>query len=177
MNTNEIHELLLDQFNDKQILDLNIEATDPWIEVSAGSILEVARFIKNDERLQFDHLNDLCGVDYLELDPKKAKKFDHDPHLQVVYHLYSYSLKHYLVLKVKLPRWKNDEEGKLPEIDSVSSVWVIADWHERETYDLMGIHFSNHPNLRRILCPEDWVGHGLRKDYSFPDEYHGIRGC
>ncbi len=177
MNTKEIHGLLLNQFDDKRILELNTEATDPWIEVSADSILEVARFVKTDERLQFDHLNDLCGVDYLELDPKKAKKFDHDPHLEVVYHLYSYSLKHYLVLKVKLPRWKNDEEGKLPEVDSVSSIWAIADWHERETYDLMGIHFSNHPNLRRILCPEDWVGHGLRKDYSFPDEYHGIRGC
>ncbi len=177
MNINEIHELLLKQFDDKQILNVNDEAIDPWIEVSVDSILDVARFVKQDERLLFDHLNDLCGVDYLEPDPKKAKKFEHDPHLEVVYHLYSYTLKHYLVLKVSLPRWKNDEVGKLPEIPSVSSVWGIADWHERETFDLVGIHFANHPNLRRILCPEDWVGHGLRKDYEFPDDYHGIRGC
>ena len=137
MNIKEIHDLLLNQFSDKQILNVETEATDPWIEVAADSILEVAQFVKSDERLLFDHLNDLCGVDYLEPDPKKAKKFEHDPHIEVVYLLYSYTLKHYLVLKVKLPRWKNDEEGNLPEVESVSSVWAIADWHERETYDLV----------------------------------------
>lgn len=177
MNTKEIHELLLDQFSESEILALNEEAIDPWIEVKAESIADVAKFVKEDERLQLDHLNDLCGVDYLEPDPKKAKKFEHDPHLEVVYHLYSYTLKHYLVLKVKLPRWKNDEVGQIPEVPSVSSVWGIADWHEREAFDLVGIRFLNHPNLRRILCPEDWVGHALRKDYEFPEEYHGIRGC
>ena len=64
----------------------------------------------------------------------------------------------------------------MPEVPSVSRVWSIADWHEREAYDLVGIHFTNHPNLRRILCPEDWEGHPLRKDYEFPLEYHGVRG-
>ena len=75
-----------------------------------------------------------------------------------------------------LPRWKDDEEGQLPELPSVTSVWNTADWHEREVYDLCGVRFQDHPNLRRILCPEDWVGYPLRKDYEMPLEYHGIRG-
>ena len=63
-----------------------------------------------------------------------------------------------------------------PVIPSVADIWPTADWHEREAYDLMGIRFSNHPDLRRILCPDDWEGHPLRKDYEFPLEYHGIPG-
>jgi NADH-quinone oxidoreductase subunit C len=78
-------------------------------------------------------------------------------------------------VKAILPRWKDDKEGELPEIPTVSGVWKIADWHERETFDLVGINFLGHPNLTRILCAEDWVGHPLRKDYEFPLEYHGIR--
>ena len=75
-----------------------------------------------------------------------------------------------------LPRWKDGNEGELPEIPTVTGVWKIADWHERETFDLVGINFVGHPNLVRILCAEDWVGHPLRKDYEFPLEYHGMRG-
>ena len=72
--------------------------------------------------------------------------------------------------------WRNNEAGELPEVPSVSGLWSTADWHEREVYDLSGVYFTDHPNLRRILCPEDWVGHPLRKDYQMPLEYHGIRG-
>ena len=93
----------------------------------------------------------------------------------MVYHVSSIAKKHTLVVKVMLPRWKNDVEGEIPEVPSVSRVWAVADWHEREAYDLMGIRFTGHPNLVRILCPDDWVGHPLRKDYEFPLEYHGIR--
>lgn len=176
MNTSEIHQLLIDQFGEGKIPGVNLEATDPWIEVAPPAILEVARFLKNDSRLAFDHLTDLSAVDYFEPDPKKAKKFEYDPHLEVVYHLYSYDRKHSLTVKVNLPRWKDEPSGQIPEVDSVADIWASADWHEREAYDLMGIRFLNHPNLRRILCPEDWVGHPLRKDYDFPLEYHGIRG-
>jgi NADH-quinone oxidoreductase subunit C len=176
MSAEEFHQILVEKFTAEKITGLNTDAIDPWIEVAANSIHEVALFLKTDERLQFDHLNDLTAVDYCEPDPKKIKKFGHEPHLEVVYHLSSYSLKHSTVVKVILPRWKDDTEGELPELSSVSDIWLIADWHEREAYDLMGVRFSGHPNLRRILCPEDWVGHPLRKDYEFPLEYHGIRG-
>ena len=176
MTVEEIHKLLVEKFGEDKIVGINTEAKDPWIEVAPAHIFEVAEFLKGDERLALDHLNDLTAVDYFEPDPKKQAKFGHDPHLEVVYHLSSYQQKHSTVVKVKLPRWRNDQEGELPQLDSVASVWGIADWHEREAYDLMGVHFVGHPNLRRILCPEDWVGHPLRKDYEFPLEYHGIRG-
>ncbi|MBT4867140.1 MAG: NADH-quinone oxidoreductase subunit C [Planctomycetaceae bacterium] len=176
MTTTEIFDLLVSQFGSEKIVAINTEAIDPWIEVAPAAIHEVAQFLKSDERLILHHLNNLTAVDYFQPDPKKAAKFGHDPHLELVYHLSSYDLRHSLVVKVKLPRWQNDVEGDIPEIDSVADVWAIADWHEREAYDLMGIKFGGHPNLRRILCPEDWVGHPLRKDYEFPLEYHGIRG-
>ena len=176
MNIEELHKTLLDQFGKEAIVGINTEAIDPWIEVAPAAIVEVATFLKNDDRLLFDHLNNLTGVDYLQPDPIKAAKLSHEPHIEVVYHLTSMTLAHRTVIKVKLPRWKNDREGDLPEVPSVSRVWAVADWHEREAYDLVGIRFVGHPNHRRILCPEDWVGHPLRKDYDFPLEYHGIRG-
>ena len=109
-------------------------------------------------------------------DAKKAAKAEWQPHTEIVYHLFSMKHKHSLVLKVILPRWKEGRPGELPEVPSVSGIWSTADWHEREVYDLNGVYFTGHPNLRRILCPEDWVGHPLRKDYEMPLEYHGIRG-
>lgn len=102
----------------------------------------------------FDALNCLTGI-------------DRSDHLEVVYHLFSYGRKETLVLKVRLPK-------ESPEIQSVSSIWPSADWMERETFDLVGIKFIGHPNLRRILNPDDWVGHPLRKDYKEPDSYQGM---
>ena len=174
MTAEEIHQLLTDQFGEEKIVGANLDATDPWVEVAAGAILEVATFLKDSERLRFDHLNNLCGVDYCEPDPKKTAKFGHEPHVEVVYHLSSFEHKHRITVKVLLPRWKDGKAGELPEVSSVATVWAIADWHEREAYDLVGIRFTGHPNLQRILCPEDWEGHPLRKDYEFPAEYHGI---
>ncbi len=174
MNVSDIHKRLVDEFGDK-ISGVNSETLDPWIEVVPSAIVEVATYLRDEPELRFDALNNLSAVDYFEPDEKKAAKFSHEPHLEVVYHLYSYANKHFLTLKVKLPRWQDDEPGVLPEIPSVTGVWGIADWHEREAYDLMGITFTGHPNLRRILCPEDWEGHALRKDYDFPQEYHGVR--
>ena len=79
-------------------------------------------------------------------------------------------------MKVLLPRWKNNKPGELPEVPTLVEVWPAADWHEREAFDLAGVMFVGHPDLRRILLADDWVGHPLRKDYEFPLEYHGIRG-
>ena len=74
-----------------------------------------------------------------------------------------------------LPRWKDNTVGSLPEVPSVCGVWRTADWQEREVYDLLGVVFVGHPDPRRILLADDWIGHPLRKDYEFPLEYHGIR--
>lgn len=163
------------RFGDK-ITGANLQALDPWIEVSTEGLLDVCGYLRDEPTLRFDMLNCITAVDYFEPDPKKASKTGWDPHIELVYHLSSIEKKHTLVLKVMLPRWKNDEEGELPEVPTVSAIWPTADWHEREVYDLSGIHFTGHPNLRRILCPEDWVGYPLRKDYEMPLEYHGIRG-
>ena len=163
------------KFGDK-ITGSNLEALDPWIEVSPDGLYEVCLYLKNEADLQFDMLNCITGVDYCEPDPKKAAKVTWQPHLEVVYHLWSFPNKANLVLKVMLPRWKDDVEGQLPEVPSVADIWRTADWHEREVFDLSGVMFTNHPNLRRILCPDDWVGYPLRKDYEMPLEYAGIRG-
>ncbi len=166
----------LEQKFGERIKSQNLDALDPFFAVETGDLLDVCRFLRDDPRLQFDLLNCISGVDYFEPDPKKAPKAGFEPHLEVVYHLSSFTQRHRIVLKVLLPRWKDGKAGDLPEVPSVTSLWAAADWHEREVYDLSGVWFSGHPDLRRILLSEDWVGHPLRKDYEFPLEYHGIRG-
>jgi NADH-quinone oxidoreductase subunit C len=158
------------------ITGANLDALDPWIEVAPERLPDVGRYLRDEPDLQFNMLSCISGVDYFEPDAKKAAKTGWEPHLEVVYHLWSVRHRASLVLKVLLPRWKDGVPGELPEVPSVSGVWSTADWHEREVYDLSGVNFTGHPNLRRILCPEDWVGHPLRKDYEMPLEYHGIRG-
>ena len=160
----------------ERITGANLTALDPWIEVSPDGLAEVGRYLRDDPELRLDMLNCISGVDYFEPDPKKAAKVEWSPHMEVVYHLSSTVKKHTLVLKVILPRWKDDTPGSLPEVPTVSGVWATADWHEREVFDLSGVEFVGHPDPRRILCPEDWVGHPLRRDYEMPLEYHGIRG-
>ncbi len=172
MDAQAIHNRLAERFG-AAIPGCSLQALDPWIEVAPASLVEVARFLHDDPELCFNQLNCISGVDYLQTDPKK--KADFQPHVEVLYHLTSLVHKHRMVIKVTLPRW-NDGPGRLPEVPTVSDVWRTADWHEREVYDLMGVRFLGHPDLRRILCPEDWEGHPLRKDYEMPLEYHGIRG-
>jgi NADH-quinone oxidoreductase subunit C len=158
------------------IKDKKTDAIDPYVIVEPASLLLVCRYLRDDPSLKFDLLNCISGVDYLEPDPKKAPKAGFEPHLEVVYHLSSFTHRHRFTLKVILPRWRDNKPGKLPEVPSVTGLWAAADWHEREVHDLSGIWFTGHPDLRRILLSEDWVGHPLRKDYEFPLEYHGIRG-
>ena len=154
----------------------NLEAIDPFVVVEPGDLIDVGRFLRDDPQLRFDMLNLISGVDYLEPDPKKVAKAGFEPHVEVVYHLHSFTHRHRFVVKVSLPRWKGDKPGELPEVPSVTSLWASANWHEREVYDLSGIRFLGHPELTRILLADDWEGHPLRKDYEFPLEYHGIRG-
>ncbi len=113
------------------------------------SIVEAARWLHDEPEFSMDHLKDLCGVDYMG---KRETRFE------VVYHLYSIEHRHMLRLKAPVP----EDDPKIP---SVTPIWRGADWHERECYDMFGIVFEGHPDLRRVLLPEDWEGHPLRKDY------------
>ncbi len=177
MTAAEIAALLEQKFGPK-IKAKKLDATgfDPFVEVEPSAIAEVCQFLRDDERTKFESLNCISGVDYLEPDPKKAPKAGFEPHMEVVYHLQSYTHRHRFTLKVVLPRWKDNTPGKLPEVPTVTGVWKVADWHEREVYDLSGVWFTGHPDLTRILLSDDWEGHPLRKDYEFPLEYNGIRG-
>jgi NADH-quinone oxidoreductase subunit C len=175
MTSAEIISLLEENFSGR-IKSKKLDAIDPYLVVEPVDLMEVCRFLKDDPRLKFEFLNCISGVDYLEPDPKKAPKAGFDPHLEVVYHFSSFTHRHRIVLKIILPRWKDNKSGELPEVPSLTSLWATSDWHEREVYDLAGVRFMGHPDLRRILLSEDWVGHPLRKDYEFPLEYHGIRG-
>ena len=154
----------------------DVTALDPFAAVDPATLVEVCTFLRDDSRLRFELLNDISGVDYLEPDARKLAKAGFDPHLEVVYHLSSFTFPgRRFTLKVILPRWKDDVPGELPGVPSVVGVWRTADWQEREVYDLLGVAFAGHPDPRRILLAEDWVGHPLRKDYEYPLEYHGIR--
>lgn len=153
-----------------------VATTDPYATVEPTSLLDVCRFLRDDPRLSFELLNDVTGTDYLEPDPKKLAKAGFEQHLEVVYRFSSFSYPgRRFTLKVILPRWNGGRVGELPEVPSVAAVWRTADWQEREVFDLVGVFFTGHPDLRRILLAEDWTGHPLRKDYEYPLEYHGIR--
>lgn len=118
------------------------------LRVKREHLLEVSRFLKEEAEYDFNFLSDLCGVDYLGKEPR----------FEVVYHLYSMEHKHRLRMKVSL------SENDLA-VPSVVSLWKTANWHERECYDLLGIRFSEHPDLRRILTPDGFKDYPLRKDF------------
>ncbi|MEZ6139063.1 MAG: NADH-quinone oxidoreductase subunit C [Zavarzinella sp.] len=175
MTSAEVCQILQNRFPDA-ILENGAEKLDPYCVISPDQLREVCLFLRDEPTLKFDMLNSVCGVDYLETDAKKLPKAGFEPHLEVVYHLTSITHNCRFTLKLQFPRWKDDVVDQLPEVPSVADIWPAADWHERETFDLFGIIFTGHPDLRRILLAEDWEGYPLRKDYIFPLEYHGIRG-
>jgi NADH-quinone oxidoreductase subunit C len=175
MTAAEMFARLEQQFGPK-ITGKKLDVQDPHVVADVAHLVEICQYLRDDPQLRFDMLNCISGVDYFEPDLKKAPKAGFEPHLEVVYHLQSFTHRHRLVLKVVLPRWKDNQPGNLPEVQTVTGVWPGAEWHEREVYDLSGVWFVGHPDMRRILLAEDWVGHPLRKDYEYPLEYHGIRG-
>ena len=154
MDAATLHQRLKERFGDA--IGALESGTEPAIRIAPASIVPVCRALKTEPDLAFDCLSNQSGVDY----PARAE-------IEVVYHLFSYRLRHDAVLKVSVPRDN-------PAMPSVAAVWRTAIWQEREIFDLLGVVFADHPDLRRILLPEDWVGHPLRKDFVEPTEYHGI---
>ncbi|HLI79956.1 MAG TPA: NADH-quinone oxidoreductase subunit C [Candidatus Binataceae bacterium] len=153
MESLEIYNRAKEKFGDR-ILEIVDKKPDPFMVVDPSALVEICQYLKDDSATAFDCLSNESGVDYKD-------------RIEVVYHLFSYQNRHQVVLKVKLPR-----DG--PTVPTLENVWKSANWMEREIYDLLGVTFEGHSDMRRILMPEDWVGHPLRKDFVEPQEYHGI---
>lgn len=134
------------------------EAFDLYtVVVDKDKIAEVCHFLRDDPKLRFNYLSDVCGVDY----------FPKDPRFEVVYHLYSIPFKYRIRLKCRI------NEGE--RVPTVVGIWKTANWHERETYDMYGIVFEGHPDLRRIYLSEEFEGYPMRKDYplkGYKDKYN-----
>jgi NADH-quinone oxidoreductase subunit C len=135
-----------------QVLGTTSYAGQVGVSLKKDMIRDICLFLRDEPSVKMDHLADLTAVDY------SRYPGDAGPRFEVVYNMISTVHNHRIRLKVRVP-----EED--PRVDSVTSVWQTANWHERETYDLMGIKFDGHPDLRRILLTEDWEGHPLRKEY------------
>jgi len=152
---------LIEEFGIHIIEEVQLEGLQPALYIPKSEIAAVCLFLRNNDAFYFDFLSNITAVD----DPNTEAFY-------VVYHLASLPHQTQLTLKVKLPYTAIDD--LLPELPSVSSVWKTAEWHEREAFDLMGVYFTDHPDLRRILMPDDWQGYPLRKSYIDPETYHEI---
>jgi NADH-quinone oxidoreductase subunit C len=155
MTSQQIAEILEGKFGSKIIASFPNDK-HPRVHIEAADLRPIAEFMLRDPRLKLDWLQNLSGVDYVA-----------DDKMCVVSDLWSFDLDHSFAVKAYCPRSE-------PHVPSVTDLWPAADWHEREAYDMFGIIFDGHPDLRRILCADDWEGFPLRKDYVFPREYHGI---
>jgi NADH-quinone oxidoreductase subunit C len=155
MTTQEIHDRLKARFGDA-VGPLSEPKMDAFCTVKPEALVEVCRFLKTEPGLELDFLEDETAVDW----PKRNV-------IEIVYHLLSYRHRHAIVLKVEADRAS-------PSVPTVECVWKTANWFEREIWDLFGVDFPGHPDLRRIMLPDDWVGHPLRKDYQEAGGWHGI---
>lgn len=158
MKVEEIINLIKAELGEDCLQDVNLAATQPYVYVLPEKLIEVCKLLKQHSLMYFDLLSCITAVD-LGAD-KNA--------FEVVYTLFSIPFAHALHVRVNVDKSK-------PEIPTVSTIWKTADWHEREAYDLMGIKFIGHPDLRRILLPANWEGYPLRKDYTEQEYYHGVK--
>jgi len=156
MNTQEIFAYVREQLGPDALQEVVEPIGDPFVYVDRAKLVDVCRLLRDDAKLDFKHLSLVTGLDW----PDRYES---------VYHLVSYTHHHTLTLKTRMPK----SEGE-PVCPSVMGIWNAADWHEREQYDMFGIRYTGHTNLRRILLAEDWLGFPLRKDYVAPEEYNGI---
>jgi NADH-quinone oxidoreductase subunit C len=141
----------LEAFDSDAVQTGKVERGELTLEIAPGKIASVCGFLKYDQ--QFVRLSSVTAVDW----------YPREPRFEVVYHLHSIERNERVRLKCRLA-------GPAPEIDSATGVWRGADWYEREVFDLFGIRFRNHPDLRRIMMPDDWEGYPLRKDYPVTGE-------
>ena len=156
MNPKEIFEKLAAKFG-ASVTEVKTEnVVQPYAKIKAETLRDIALFLRDDPDIHCDFLECLSGLDY-------GKGV-----FGVVYHLGSTTKKHNVTIKVEVPA----EKAELP---TVADIWESANWHEREAYDLIGIKFIGHPDLRRILLPDDWQGHPLRKDFKVPEFYRGMK--
>ena len=163
MSFEDIKLLLIDKFGADVIEGEETGGLQPALLIAPDLIADVCLELRNNSKTYFDFLSCLTGVDY----GVEAGRFG------VVYHLASIPYQTQLTLKIGT---ENDRSfDNLPTFPSITSVYRTADWHEREAYDLLGIFFENHPDLRRILLPDDWEGFPLRKDYKAAEYYKGIK--
>ncbi len=158
-----IIELLQKNLDPAVVLGQDLTAHPPAILVPAERIAEVCQLLHSHPQTHFDYLACITALDN---GPAIGT-------LEVIYNLYAIPDNLSLMIKVVLPR--NQPNEPLPTLPTVSHIWQAANWHEREAYDLLGIQFIGHPDLRRILLPADWPGHPLRKDDQLPETYHGIK--
>ena len=157
----EIQQILQQEVKNLQKADRYNESIQAYLEIEKEDLLAICTVLKNNAELYFDSLSCITAIDLGEKENR----------MEVIYEFYSIPFNHRLGLKVTIER----DETPMPSVESLCSLWRTADWHEREAYDLVGVYFNNHPDLRRILMPEDWEGHPLRKDYSTQETYHGIK--
>lgn len=141
----------------QDILETHAFRGDETAVIRPSALLNVAKFLKETPELDFNFLMDVTAVDYDFFAGGRIRK---EFRFEVVYHFYS--LKHNHRIRIKVPA-----DEKNPEVDTLSHLWPSANWYEREVWDMFGIKFRGHPNLKRILMYEEFVGHALRKDYPF----------
>jgi NADH-quinone oxidoreductase subunit C len=158
MRSEEIIHLLEKELGAGVVVERNLEALQPYIYVAKEALVSSLKLLKDREDTFFDLLSCITGIDN---GPEKNT-------MEVIYTLYSIPHAHSIHVRVLLDR-------NAPEISTVSFIWKAAEWHERETFDLLGIVFVGHPDLRRILLPANWQGYPLRKDYVEQEEFHGIK--
>ncbi|WP_017257868.1 NADH-quinone oxidoreductase subunit C [Pedobacter arcticus] len=158
-----VKQLLIEKFGEEVIIAEEPNQKQPALIIKADLIADVCLFLRDHPQTWFDFLSCLSGVDY----GVEQQKFG------IVYHLASIIKNHTLVLKIATEN--NRDEENLPSFKSISAVYKAAEWHEREAFDMLGIYFENHPDLRRILLPDDWDGFPLRKDYKTAEQYHNIK--